>query len=572
MPNVKASDILNKRGENMKLSQIPYKRITLEEITTQMREFIDKFENATSAKEQMEIYKQYDEYGADISTTFSLLNIRFTLDTTDEFYQKEKDYLNEIAPFVEQLSQEFNDKLLQSKFIDELKQLLPELIFTRLEYAKKCFNDEILEDLQIESKLEMEYSKITAGAMIDFDGQQLTMPQLGKYKQSPDREVRRAAYNAQGAWLESVSDQIDDIFDQMVKVRTRIAQKLGFKNYHEMSIYRMKRVGYGIEDIRTFREQVKEDLVPIIKKLKEKQAKELGIDKVTVIDDPVIFSNGNPNPIGTPEQIFADGKKMYHEMSEETGNFIDFMLEHDLFDVLSRKGKAMGGYCTQLPKYKMPFIFANFNGTSGDIDVLTHEAGHAFAAYKAFDLPWEDIQSPGMETAEIHSMSMEFFAEKWMELFFGDRADDYKYMHLSSSLSFIPYGTIVDYYQEIVYTNPDMTPAERTQTFRKLLDEYCPNLCPDGITAFEQGKRWMLQLHIFEYPFYYIDYCLAQTMALEFLILMNKDYKSAWETYLKLVGYAGTLTFPALVEACGMQSPLKPGTLKQVALEIEKLL
>ena len=117
-----------------------------------------------------------------------------------------------------------------------------------------------------------------------------------------------------------------------------------------------------------------------------------------------------------------------------------------------------------------------------------------------------------------------------------------------------------------------MTPAERTQTFRKLLDEYCPNLCPDGITAFEQGKRWMLQLHIFEYPFYYIDYCLAQTMALEFLILMNKDYKSAWETYLKLVGYAGTLTFPALVEACGMQSPLKPGTLKQVALEIEKLL
>ena len=179
----------------------------------------------------------------------------------------------------------------------------------------------------------------------------------------------------------------------------------------------MGRIGYGIDDIKTFRKQVKEDLVPIIQKLKREQSQELGIEKITIADDPIVFKHGNPTPIGTPEEIFANGKKMYHEMSAETGKFIDFMLEHELFDVLAKKGKANGGYCTNLPKYKMPFIFANFNGTSGDVDVLTHEAGHAFAAYKAFDLPWEDIQTPGMETAEIHSMSMEFFAEKWMDLF-----------------------------------------------------------------------------------------------------------------------------------------------------------
>lgn len=556
----------------MKLSQIPYKRITLEEIQAEMKRFIQDFKNAQSAEQQLEIYKKYDEYSADISTTFSLLNIRYTLNTADEFYSKEKDYLNEISPYVQQLAQEFNDSLLESKYIDKLKTMLPELIFTKLEYAKKCFNDEILEELQQESKLETEYSQLTACALIDFDGQKLTLSQLGKYKQSPDREVRRAAYEAQGKWLESAADKIDGIYDQMVKVRTAMAKKLGFANYHEMSVYRMGRIGYNADDIKTFRRQVKDDLVPIISKLKQRQAEELGVDKITIIDDPIIFAEGNPTPVGTPQEIFANGKKMYHEMSKETGEFIDFMLEHELFDVLSREGKANGGYCTNLPKYKMPFIFANFNGTSGDVDVLTHEAGHAFAAYKAFGLPWEDIQTPGMETAEIHSMSMEFFAEKWMDLFFGDRADDYRYMHLSSSLSFIPYGTIVDYFQEIVYTNPDMTPAQRTETFRKLTEEFCPNMSADGITAYEQGKRWQFQLHIFEYPFYYIDYCLAQTMALEFYIMMTKDYDAAWETYLKLVSYAGTMPFPQLVEKCGMKSPLKQGTLKEVALELEKIL
>ena len=557
----------------MKLSQIPYKRITLEEITEKMNSLTAEFDKAANAAEQLEIYKKFDEYSSDISTTFSLLNIRYTLNTADEFYSKEKDYLNEISPYVQQLVQQFNDRLLASKHRAELEKLLPSLIFTKLEYAKKCFDDTIVGELQTESKLETKYSQLTACAQIDFDGQKLTFSQLGKYKQSPDREIRRAAYNAQGAWLEGENGaEVDRIFDEMVKTRTAIAKKLGFKNYHEMSIYRMGRVGYGIDDIRTFREQVRTELVPVIAELKERQAKELGIDKVTLIDDPVIFRRGNPTPVGTPEEIFESGKKMYHEMSPDTGKFIDFMLEHELFDVLSRPGKANGGYCTNLPKYKMPFIFANFNGTSGDVDVLTHEAGHAFAAYKAFDLPWEDIQTPGMETAEIHSMSMEFFAEKWMNLFFGDRADDYRYMHLSSSLSFIPYGTIVDYFQEIVYTNPDMTPAERTETFRKLTEEFCPNLLADGISGYEKGKRWQFQLHIFEYPFYYIDYCLAQTMSLEFYVMMNKDYKAAWETYMKLVSYAGTLPFPELVEKCGMKSPLKYGTLKEVALELKKIL
>ena len=556
----------------MKLSEIPYKRITLNEIREKMEKYIADFKNAKDAEEQLNVYKSYSDYGEEISTMFSLLNIRYTLNTADEFYSKEKDYLNEIMPEVQQLSQRFSDCLLESEFKDELKKTLPELIFTKLEYAKKCFNDEILDELREESKLETEYSQITACALIDFDGQKLTLSQLGKYKQSPDREVRRAAYNAQGKWLESVSDKIEGIYDKMVKVRTAMAKKLGFKNYHEMSVYRMGRIGYGIDDIRTFREQVKNDLVPIINKLKKEQAKELGINKVTIIDDPVVFKEGNPTPIGTPEEIFANGRKMYHEMSKETGEFIDFMLEHELFDVLSKKGKANGGYCTNLPKYKMPFIFANFNGTSGDIDVLTHEAGHAFAAYKAFDLPWEDIQTPGMETAEIHSMSMEFFAEKWMDLFFGNRAEDYKYMHLSSSLSFIPYGTIVDYFQELVYENPDMTPAERNETFKKLVEEFCPNLNADEIEHYCKGTRWQFQLHIFEYPFYYIDYCLAQTMSLEFYVMMNENREKAWETYLKLVSYAGTLPFPELVEKCGMKSPLKQGTLKEIALGLEKIL
>ena len=554
----------------MKLSKIPYKRVTLEEATKNLNKFIENFKKAKNAKQQISIYNKCNEYSSKIGTMFSLANIRYTQDTTDEFYIKEKDYLNENGPYITQLIQQFADMVLESKFINELKNLMPEIIFTKLEYFKKTFNDKILKDMQVESKLSMEYSQYTATALIEFNGEKLTLSQMGKYRQSADRKIRLAAYTAQGKWLKESKEKLDTIFDQLVKVRTSMAKKLGFKNYVELAHYKMGRIGYTREDLHVFREQVKRDLVPLIAELKKKQANDLCIDKITLIDDSTVFKNGNPAPIGTPEEIFANGKKMYHALSPDTGKFIDFMLKHELFDVLARENKANGGYCSSLESYKMPFIFANFNGTSGDIDVLTHEAGHALATYKAFSIPWHDLRNYSMETAEVHSMSMEFFAEKWMDLFFGDRSDDYKYMHLLNSLSFIPYGTVVDNFQEIIYTQPNMSPDERHATFVRLMDEFCPQLSCKDIDGYDYGARWQLQLHIFEYPFYYIDYCLAQTVALEFYTIMSKDFDEAWQKYIKFLSSAGKKSFPDVVAFSGMSSPFERGVLKRIATQVQQ--
>ena len=549
----------------MKLSDIKYERPNIDELRARAEELFKRFDEAETADEQLTVYNEYIAMSESISTQSSLAYIRFTLDTRDEFYSKEIDWMNETRPVLSEMSLNFRKKMLASKFRPELEKALSPIVFKNYEISMKSFDPIIAEDCVEESKLETEYKKLLSSAKIPFMGGEYNIPQLGKFKEGPDREIRKEAFCAQGKWMKENADKFDDIFDRMVKVRDRMAKKMGFKNYVELGYCRMRRNCYSPEDIAAFREQVLNDWVPFVCEMKKKQAEELGIDRIMLYDDGICLKDGNPTPIGTPEEIFENGRKMYKEMSPLTGEFIDFMLEHDLFDVIAREGKSGGGYCTDLPDYKMPFIFANFNGTYGDIDVLTHEAGHAIAAYKAMngDLPVE-LQGYGMETAEVHSMSMEFFAWKWMELFFGERADDYRKMHFLNALSFIPYGTMVDYFQQCVYEKPEMTPAERKALWIELEGKFRPYMSSEGITYMEEGGRWQYQSHIYERPFYYIDYCLAQTVAFDFLIAMKKDYDDAFKRYDEFVTSAGSKYFTDLVKDAGFKTPFEQGALKDI--------
>jgi M3 family oligoendopeptidase len=358
----------------------------------------------------------------------------------------------------------------------------------------------------------------------------------------------------------------------MVKNRDRQAKKLGYKDYVELGYYRMGRNCYSPEDIEVFRNGVIKYWVPFVSEFKKKQAEELGIDKIYLYDNSNVLKTGNPEPIGTVEEIFKNGKKMYEGMSKETGEFINFMLEHDLFDVIARKGKSGGGYCTEFSKYKMPFIFANFNGTFDDVDVLTHEAGHALASFEAMkNIPDPLLRQGGMETCEIHSMSMEFFAWKYMDLFFEERADDYRRMHFEHAIDFIPYGTMVDYFHQKVYEKPEMTPAERKQLWLDLESTFRPDVCMEGITYIEEGGRWQYQSHIFERPFYYIDYCLAQSVSFDFLIAMHKDYDDAFARYTSLLRKGGTKVFTDLVKEAGFDSLFSADALPNIVKALRTL-
>ena len=559
----------------MKVSELAYQRLSLEEFAAEIQEIIAQVKGASSAQEVMAARNRCNDLYIRLETAQALSYMRYSINTADEFYLAEKDYYDEMGPQAQNYLLEYTRAMLETPFRKELEesgQIIP-LVFRSFEVELKSMSPEIIEDMIEENKLVSQYSQMMAAMEFEFRGEKLPRPMLMKFAKSPDRATRKEAYEVLGNTLKAHSQELDGIFHQLVQVRDRMARKMGYQNFVELGYYRMGRLCYGPEEVKKFRDNVRRDIVPVVSRLRTEVGKRLGVDKLMIYDYDLIFPQGDPDPKGGKKEIFAAAKAMYHDMSKETGEFFDFMLETDAFDVESRKNKWGGGYCTSFMAYHQPFILANFNGTSGDVDVVTHEAGHAFADYTtAHNKYVVELNVGGMETAETHSMSMEFFAWPYMEHFFGEDAERYKFMHLLDALSFLPYGTIVDDFQRQVYENPQWTPEERKAAWRKLEAEFRPHITFDGVPYLEEGTRWQYQMHIYETPFYYIDYCLAQTAALQFLLESRKDYKDAFERYVRLLSQGGEKVFTDLLREAGLKSPFEEGALKEVAQEIEALL
>ena len=556
----------------MKVSELLYRRVSLEEVKAVMEDVIPRIKNAKSVEEILKAREDYLKMELEFSTNASLASMRYTINTVDPFYVAENEYYDEIGPTVENYSVEYASALLDSPFRKELEEALSPVLFQSMEVARKSMSNEIIEDMVEENKLVREYSDLMAAMEFEWKGEKLPRAMLMKYAKDADRDTRRECYEVLGRGLEAHKAELDGIFDRMVHVRDRMAKKMGYKNFVELGYYRMGRLCYDQEKVANFRQNVLKDIVPVVARLRSENAKRLGIDTYMFYDDGVIMPGGDPRPFGKAE-IFDSAKKMYHAMGKETGDFIDLMLENEAFDVDSRKNKWGGGYCTEFAKYKQPFILANFNGTAGDVDVVTHEAGHALNAYLIADNRFAlELRCGGMETAETHSMSMEFFAWPYMEKFFGEDAEKYKFMHALESFSFIPYGTMVDAFQHIVYENPDMTPEERDGVWLALEHQFRPHIHWEGMPYLEKGTRWQYQMHIYEMPFYYIDYCLAQTAAFQFLLASLEDYDDAFARYLRLSKQGGEKVWTDLLAEAGFPSPFEPGALRELAEKVEKLL
>ncbi len=556
----------------MKVSELPYRRVTLEEVQQVMEDVIARIRGAQSVEEILKAREDYLALNLEYYTNAGLASMRYTINTVDPFYVAENEYYDEIGPAVENYTVEYAAALLDSPFRSELEKALSPVLFQSLEVSRKAMSPEIIEDMVEENKLVREYSDLMSGMEFTFRGETMPRAMLMKYAKDEDRETRCECYEVLGRGLEAHKAELDDIYDRMVHVRDRMAKKMGYKNFIELGYYRMGRLCYDEEKVRVFRENVLRDIVPVVSRLRRENAKRLGIEEYKLYDDGVIIPGGDPKPFGK-EAIFAAAKEMYHAMGEETGAFIDLMLENEAFDVDARKNKWGGGYCTEFPKFKQPFILANFNGTAGDVDVVTHEAGHAFNAFLIAENRFAlELGCGGMETAETHSMSMEFFAWPYMEKFFGENAGKYKFMHALESFSFIPYGTIVDAFQHIVYENPDMTPDERDAAWLELEKKYRPHISVEGMPYLEKGTRWQYQMHIYESPFYYIDYCLAQTAAFQFLLASQEDYADAFARYLHLSKQGGEKVWTDLLTEAGFPSPFEPGALKDLAGRVETLL
>ena len=557
----------------MKFSEMPYSRPDMEALAAATTQTLEAMKAAPNAAGQIAAYDAYEKKMQTAGTMQQIAYIRHTINTKDEFYNAENDYMDEIGPKLQELTHRVNTALLESPYRAELERHYGALMFKNLEIAARSFSPAIVELMQEENKLVSEYQNLYASATVEFDGKTMPLPLLGPYKQDPDRAVRKAAYEADAKFFDSHREELDTLYDKLVKVRDAQAKKMGLPNYIPLGYDRMGRNCYTAKDVAAFRDQIAEDMVPIVAKVKEAQRRRIGVEKLAFYDEPISFADGNAVPEGAPDEILAAGKKMYQELSPETAEFIDFMFENELFDVLSRDGKAPGGYCTEIADYKSPFIFSNFNATAGDVDVLTHEAGHAFEAYRAFkqELP-SLLHSPTIEACECHSMSMEFLTAPWHHLFFGKQTDKYELGHCEDALVFIPYGCMVDEFQHKVYENPEMTPEQRNELWLSLEKKYRPWIDFDNLPFYSRGGGWQRQLHIYEVPLYYIDYCMAQTVAFQFWNLSRENYAEAWKRYMTFVDKAGTATFAELVESAGLKVPYHAGCIKEIGERISRWL
>lgn len=554
-----------------KFSEIKYVRPDFDKYKADMSEAIKAYKEAGTYEEQKKIVYRMEKIDAALEDMITVASVRNTMNTADEFYDGEMTFIREEAAKLTPLQQEITQTRLESKFRKEFDEEFGTLINYNAEQQLKLLDPGIIPEMIEEGNLTQDYSKTAASCKTTFRGEECNFYGLLKHMQSTDRAERKEAFEAWAALYESVSAKLDEQYDRLCAIRVEEAKKLKFDSYVEQAYLNMQRYDYTRDNVAVFRKQVVDVIVPAAKKLYEEQAKRIGVDKLHYYDEQLVFPEGNAVPIGTKDELVEKARKMYEELSDETAEFFNFMTEYELFDLETKPNKHMGGYMTFLPERKAPFIFSNFNGTSADVDVLTHEAGHAFQGYiAARTLPLQEMCGSTSEINEIHSMSMEHFTYPWMESFFGDKADKYRFSHLSEAIKTIPYLVAVDEFQHEVFKNGIASAAERRSIWHAIEQKYLPWRDYDGNKFLEEGGFWMQKQHIFMYPFYYIDYALAQVCAFQFYVKSLENKEQAWNDYLTLCKAGGSQGYFSLLKLAKLDNPFEEGTVKKVVDEVVK--
>lgn len=550
---------------------MPYARPDMDAMKQALTTATEALRSAPGYEEARSAFFTLQEQEKQNMTMMSLASVRNTIDTTDEYYDGEMKWIREQSAGLIPLRKKYQEALAACPFRKDFEAEFGPQLFKLVDASLKTMDEKLMQDIIREGELTNQYQKDSAMASTTFRGEKCNFYGLLKHMESTDRAERKEAFEAWADLYASIAPKLDAQYDELVHLRDGMAKKLGFASYTDLAYLQRRRFDYTQEDAAKFRAQIKEVITPAVARIREKQKELLGLDKLHYYDESLQFPEGNADPIGSMEELVAKAQAMYREMSPETAEYFDFMVNYQLFDLETRPGKRMGGYMTAFPAYQAPFIFSNFNGTSADVDVLTHEAGHAFQGYLAMrSIPISMLSGSTSEINEIHSMSMEHFAYPWMESFFGENTEKYITAHLIGALAVLPYMACVDEYQHRVYAQPDMTAEERRGVWREIEKAYMPWRDYDGNEFLEEGGFWMQKQHIFLYPFYYIDYALAQMGAFHFYGQMKTDREKAWNGYLKLCRLGGTKGYFELLEAAGIPNPFKDGAVKACAEHVIK--
>ena len=547
-----------------------YTRPDLDKFTETVQNVRLRLMTAKTIEAADEALGEYEIAISFFDTQYALCQILHDLDTSNEFYNTEMEFFDEASARVQELCSAVLSGLLTCPCADLLKGKYGDMIFRKAKNQKEIISSEVIDDLTEESRLENDYSQKQSEAEITLGKKNLNLSLIQPYLESTDRNVRRDACIALDKYYMSRKEDYDEIYDNLVKVRTAAAKKLGYASFTELGYKRMERYDYNREDVAAFRENIKKYIVPLTIQIRKLQKERLGVDELMFHDLPCLFAEGNPTPVINKDTYEDAAGKFFRSILGVTPSFFDVLSDHGYTDLLSRPSKSTGGYCMYLEDYCIPFIFMNGNGTFDDVATVVHEGGHAYAALAgAESSPFVECLSPTLETCEIHSTSMEYMSYPFMNIFYGKKAEQYCELHMTEGLLFLPYGCMVDEFQHIVYDNPNMTPDERHEIWRMLEQTYQPYInYDDKDTPFHaMGGAWMKKDHIFTTPFYYIDYCLSQICALELWEESTVDIKDAIDKYNTLCQLGGSDTFLNLIKKAGIKSPFDVDVIKRLAFK-----
>ncbi len=559
--------------EKFTFDTIEYVRPDVAAVENEIKKLTDELRSATCYAQVKDIILRSDKATEEMQTMLTVAHIRNTLNTTDKFYEEEMAWIQQTLPVAQMTFVAFTKALVESPFAKEIDADLGPEYLTACRRELASFNEKLVPYLQKEATLTTEYQKLMATAQIEFDGQTLNLYGIQKYFEHPDREIRRQAFAKYSEFYASNEERMEEIFDELVKIRTAMGKEMGYDTFTPLGYLNQGRSDYGPSEVAAFRQQVLTEIVPLCEKLYRAQAKRIGVDTIMAYDEKFVYPDGNAEPKGDARFMVEQAQKMYRDLSPETGEFIDFMIEHNLMDLENKPNKASTGYMTSLPKYKAPFVFSCFNHTIFDMQVMSHELGHAFAGYCAMrHQPVSGYFGVSTDIAEIHSMSMEQFCYPYSEQFFGDDADKYRFAHLQEAVTFVPFGVAVDEFQHIIYENPNLTPKERTYEWHKLEEKYMPWRKYTDDPFMDRGGYWYHKLHIFLYPFYYINYTLTTMGAMEFKKRYAEDPKSAWADYLALCKAGGSQSYLGLLKVANLRVPFEEGSVAEAISYAKQIL
>jgi M3 family oligoendopeptidase len=555
---------------SLRFSEMPYARPSVASAEATMANLNAQWDVSKSLGEQLDLIRDWNQGRIEHETHENLAMVRFQLDTVSESNRAEQAFFDANGPAFNALKLSFLKRVLASPHRPALEAELGAQAFSLWDRFVASFDPCIAEEKQQAAATVTRYSELMASIRVEFRGETYNLPAMRAFSGDPDRNTRREAAQATDKAYAVHQSELDELFEQLVQLRHAMALKMGFENFVPLGYNTLLRTDYGAKEVEAFRAQVLEIVVPLATRIRDRRAKTLGVDDYALHDEPVRDSLGVPKPCGDHDWMMDQASGMFEAMGEDFSRFFSMMRERGLLDLKSRSGKAGGGFCLPLDRYDVPFIFANFNGTQDDVLVFTHECGHAFQTWACRPQPVSDYHFPTYEAAEIHSMGLEMLTHDHMGRFFGEDAERFVTSHLEGAILFMPYGTLVDHFQHWVYENPNSGVEARAQAWLRLEALYLPHRRFDGTPYAASGRFWQRQMHIYCDPFYYIDYCLAQTCALQFWEQALDDHAGTMKRYRLLCAKGGSESFVNLVEGAGLVNPFSAGALKGACEAVAK--